>query len=182
MQFCYLLLNKTPTVLLVLMLLSSGIYAQGEYNVLNLVKCMYSSVTEFFLLIFFPPLAITYSMLSFCILVCINTEPLVYGPSRRVASHFFNAANSLDEEHSPKEVRLPSGNSWCSAELGFSIDDPFLELNFGADVIIQSINISGNVTQFRIQYSTMDEDHLQFLTGQGSEIPQVFLILQHLFQ
>lgn len=105
----------------------------------------------------------------------------MYGDDRRVADHLFTASESLNGDHLPREARLPSGNSWCTTELGFSTKDPFLEINFGTDVIIQIIEVSGNVTQFHLQYSTIEESELHFVIKEDSTDLQVcYMYNQHL--
>lgn len=110
-------------------------------------------------------------------LECDDLVPLIMGSQYRVTDNQITASTSLNHTHLPKDARLPNGSAWCSEQLGLSIHDPWLQVNFGADIVIHTISISGSsfshVTSFQIQSAVASIKELQYLTIQGSESPHV---------
>ena len=89
------------------------------------------------------------------------------GEVYRVDSHLITASSSLNASHTPEEARLPGGEGWCSRMLGFSIHDPWLEVNFGTEVVVHGISVSGNnfshINQFQLQYANGEDETLQYV-------------------
>lgn len=86
-------------------------------------------------------------------------EPLLNGTLYRVINKYFTASGSLDESHQPYEARL-NGSGWCANKQGFNIFNPWLQIEFGADVKINRITIMGAdldntssyVSHFKLEY------------------------------
>ena len=89
-----------------------------------------------------------------------------------MAGHLFSASSYLDD-HLPVEARLPGGEGWCSTVLGFGIQEPWLEVYFGVDVIAYIISIFGNVTEYRVQFTTSTDGELRFLMDPATTEPKV---------
>lgn len=107
-----------------------------------------------------------------------DIEPLISGTEiYKLASHLITASSSLNASHSPEEVRLERGAGWCSRELGLDVLDPWIEFNFGVDVVVHSITIAGNsvghVNEFRVQFTTMENPTLRFVMQTDPTTPEV---------
>ena len=71
------------------------------------------------------------------------------------------------------EARLHGGEAWCSIVLGFSIQELWLEVYFGVDVIAHVISIFGNVTEYRVQFTTSADGEFHFLIDPNTAEPKV---------
>ncbi len=89
----------------------------------------------------------------------------------------FTANSSFSEDYLPYEARL-GGNSWCAEE---GIDTrSWIQVDFGADVIIQELQIEGDggtnqfyVTQFTIEHGP-NSNQLSSILQANSTDPMVF--------
>ena len=76
-------------------------------------------------------------------------------------SAVFNASNDISGNRA-SEARL-SGDGWCSGELATNIFDPYIEVDFGRDVLFTSVAIEGLdlifdyfIERYRIQVARED--------------------------
>ncbi len=89
----------------------------------------------------------------------------------------FTASSSFSENYLPHEARL-GGNSWCAEE--DSDTGSWIQVDFGADVIIQELLIGGDggtnqfyVTQFTIEHGP-NSDQLSSILQANSTDPMIF--------
>ena len=88
----------------------------------------------------------------------------------------FTASSSFSENYLPHEARL-GGTSWCAES---SDTENWIQVDFGADVIIQELLIGGDggtnqfyVTQFTIEHGP-NSDQLSSILQANSTDPMVF--------
>ena len=108
-----------------------------------------------------------------CSSECATLLPLITGNQYKVTDDQLTASSFLNTTHLPCDARLPSGSAWCARDP----DHAWLQVDFGADIVIHALSISwssfSHVTSFQIQSTTASSGELQYLTTQGSEIPHV---------
>lgn len=67
--------------------------------------------------------------------------PLLDGSMYRVIDQHFEASGSSNTSHGPEQVRL-TGQGWCTNMQGFDIHDPWIQIEFGAQVRVTGIEIA----------------------------------------
>ena len=111
-------------------------------------------------------------MILICPSECPTLVPLITGDQYKVTDDQITASSFLNPTHLSSDARLPSGSAWCTVE-----PDPWLQIDFGADIVIHTLSISGgsfsHVTSFQIQSATASSGELQYLTTQESEAAHV---------
>ena len=89
----------------------------------------------------------------------------------RVSNHITN--------YSASEARL-SGNGWCSGQLGTNIFDPYIEVDFGRDVLLTSVTTEGldfllsdyYIERYRIQVAREDASLLSIALSINNSKPE----------
>ena len=84
-------------------------------------------------------------------------------------SAVFRASNDINN-HSASQVRL-SDDGWCSDHLATDIFDPYIEIDFGRDILFTSVTIEGIdflsgdhfIKRFRIQIAAKKGASLQYI-------------------
>ena len=71
---------------------------------------------------------------------CVSPDSLLEG-RRRILSTVFRASNDI-LNHTASQARL-SDDGWCSGQLATNIFDPYIEIDFGRDLILTSVTIEG---------------------------------------
>lgn len=117
------------------------------------------------------------SVSTVCSSECATLVRLITGDQYRVTDDQISASSFLNTTHLPGDARLPSGSAWCSRELGLSVHALWLQVDFGTEIAIHTISISGSsfshVISFHIQSSATSGGVLQYLTSLESESPHV---------
>lgn len=108
---------------------------------------------------------------------CSNVQELITGNVFWVGDEFFRASTS-QSSHRPDNARLQD-SSWCSESLGVnevnqSSYAPWLEVTFGANVIIERLGIGDNynplryIKTFNIYYGNVGETLQPIMDSEGN--------------
>ena len=95
---------------------------------------------------------------------CVSPDSLLEG-SRRIMSAVFRASNA--RSGNPASQARLSNDGWCSGQLATNIFDPYVEIDFGRDVLLTSVIIEGVgssfIERYRVQVAGEDGHH-KFVT------------------
>ena len=95
---------------------------------------------------------------------CISPDTLLEG-RRRISSAVFRASNA--RIGNPASQARLDGDGWCSVQLAANIFDPYIEIDFGRDVLFNSVATQGVESLFieRYRVEVAGEDgRLQYIT------------------
>lgn len=103
---------------------------------------------------------------------------LLSGSKHNITDSQITENPSLKSNSLVGDVRLTNRELWCSQTLGLNIEDPYLDFNFGTEIIVlYYLNTTGtmdnHVTQIQVEIDPNGMGKFEFIQNQSTGAPQV---------